>query len=233
MLDTNKICNIAHLYLLKHQNTEYIEPIQTFGDDVELETKINIEKASDVEMALEELAKIGITKTEKRCEWHHFFTKTEDCEAHDALILSNKSSEVWIKRKKDKKVINTDSGLPILFRHESRLNPRNLTYRENFKEIISQRYVGSFDKICIDFYFLIKGFSFAMTLSLATEVLTKSQLYQIEIEYDGHLNTVSPPSMQDVLIAFEKTFDDIFLPFKQRVTAHTKIEWLNELKKTA
>lgn len=231
-LDTNKLIAIADPYLQNIPILRDDEPIQTFGDDVEIETKIGIEKEHDVEIILRNVSKLGILKTEKRFEWHHFFAV--DDTTHDALILSNTSSEVWIKKKIDKEILHTRAHrVPVLFRHESKLNPRDKEYVSAFKEVVSRHYIGSFEKVAIDFYFWFDNLSFTATLSLASNLQEKSQLYQVEFEYNGHREKIYPPSLEDVLSVFEKIFTNNFPNFINKATVYTKIEWLKNINKAS
>lgn len=165
-----ELFDIFQTFMINTKKHRSVEPVQTFGNNIELEMKFDIKKSSDVKILLMDIECLGISMAEMRLEWHHFFAK-EDI-SHDALILSNSSSEVWIKNKKDKTILCTGKNkLPVLFRHENKINPNSKGYENAFREVVSNPFIGSFKKICIDFYFWFNNLSFAITLSLVYDLI--------------------------------------------------------------
>lgn len=224
-----ELFDIFQTFMADTRKHRSIEPVQTFGDNIELEMKFDIKKSSDVKNLLMDIKNLDISMAEMRFEWHHFFAK-EDI-LHYALILSNSSSEVWIKNKKDKTILYTKNKLPILFRHENKISPKNKGYENAFREVVSNPFIGSFKKICIDFYFWFNNLSFAVTLSLAYDPTKKSKLYQIEFEYDGHMINTSAPDFEYVISKFEELIDINFSYLISDSTEYTKIEWLRKISK--
>ncbi len=228
MLDANRIIEIVDQYIVGAPTKRVLERVQTLGSDVELETKINIESIQDIVSIMKEISKLGISKVEKRFEYHHFFAGDND--QHDVLILVHGSREVWIKKKKDRQVITApDLNLPILLRHESKMKPNDKNYLKSFSDIFSKPYIGNFEKTCIDLSFYFNDLSFTATMSLAFNPLHNSQLYQIEFEYDGHKENTTPPSFELIVSEFERMLKSNFLNFLKRITPHTKLEWLKTL----
>lgn len=121
--------------------------------------------------------------------------------------------------------------LPVLFRHENKLSPKNMGYENVFREVVSSPFIGSFKKICIDFYFWFNNLSFAATLSLAYDPIKKSKLYQIELEYDGHMPNTDIPDFKYVISNFEKIINEKFPYLMSKSTEYTKIEWLKKPNK--
>ena len=227
MVNCNDIMKLSNEYLIGAPTQRRPERVQTLGD-IELETKINIEKLEDVEKVLNNIKLLGFSKVAHRKEWHHF--PSENLIAHSVLILIENSNEIWIKIKKDRKKIHTPNRkFPLLSRHERKMKPQENDYREEFQRTISQRYIGSFKKECIDFSFYYKDLSFTSTLSLADS--KNSSLYQIEFEFDGHKENDNPPSHETILNTFEQMLIDICGKDINRLTTHTKLEWLISSKK--
>lgn len=88
---SKELIEISYKYLLGAPTKRIPERIQTLGD-IELETKINIEKLDDVEMVLNNIKELGFSKVTHRTEWHHFFSN--DLIAHNVFILIKDSSEI-------------------------------------------------------------------------------------------------------------------------------------------
>lgn len=229
-INSKKIIEISQKYLIDAPTQRIPEPIQTLGDDVELETKINIEKLDDlddVEIVLDNIKKQGFSKVTHRTEWHHFFSDNNI--AHNVLILIKDSDEVWIKIKKDKNQIYTSqNNFPILLSHERKIRPQDENYREEFQKTISKKYIGSFKKECLDFYFYYKNLSFTVTLSLADSA--EDSIYQIEFEFDGHKEGTKPPNFYTILTIFEQMLLNICPHKTDKITIYTKIEWLLSIK---
>jgi len=222
MLNCENIIKLSDKYLVGAPTQRVPERIQTL-EDIELETKINIEVIQDVKNILDKIKSIGISKASRRREWHHFFSN--NLVAHSVLILVENSNEVWIKIKKDKNEVYTpNKKLPLLSRHERKIKPQDRGYREEFQKTIIQRYIGSFKKECIDLSFYYKDLSFTATLSLADS--EDSSLYQIEFEYDGHKEDYDPPTYEAILNTFEQMLSDICGSKIKRLTTHTKLSWL-------
>lgn len=99
-ITSKEIVEISCKYFVGAPTQRIPERIQTLGD-IELETKINIEKLNDVETVLDNIKILGFSKVTQRTEWHHFFSN--NFIAHNVLILIKDSNEIWIKIKKDKK----------------------------------------------------------------------------------------------------------------------------------
>lgn len=222
IITSKKIVEISRKYLVGAPTQRIPERIQTLGD-IELETKINLEKLDDVKMVLDNIKGMGFSKVTHRTEWHYFFSN--NLVAHNVLILIKDSNEVWIKIKEDKQQIYTPhSNFPILSRHEKKIKPQDVNYRNEFQKTISQKYIGSFKKECLDFSFYYKDLSFTTTLSLADS--ENSSLYQIEFEFDGHKEGNSSPDLDTILVTFEQMLLDICKNMTNRLTIHTKLEWL-------
>ncbi|MFH1233161.1 MAG: hypothetical protein V1649_00720 [Patescibacteria group bacterium] len=135
------------------------------------------------------------------------------------------SNEIWIKIKKDKKIVYTvHNNFPILLRHEKKIKPLDMNYQDEFQRTIAQDYIGSFKKECLDFSFYYKDLSYTATLSLADA--KNSSLYQIEFELDGHKENNQPPNFDIILASFEQMLLDICQTMANRLTTHTKLEWL-------
>lgn len=226
IINSKKIVKISQKYFVDAPTQRIPERIQTLGN-IELETKINIEELDDVKIILCNINKFGFSKVTHRTEWHHFFS--DNLIAHNVLILIKNSNETWIKIKKDKKHIYTPyNNFPILSRHELKLKPNDINYRDEFQKTIVQNYIGSFQKECLDFSFYYKDLSFTVTLSLAE---TKdNSLYQIEFEFDGHKENNKPPSLSKILAVFDQMLIDICGDKTSRITTHTKLEWLLSIK---
>jgi hypothetical protein len=204
------------------------ERIQTLGD-IELEVKINLDSLGQLEKILARIFEVGVSKFTQRTEQHHFFS--DDKIWHSVLILVRGSNEVWIKTKKDHRIIETPTyKYRLLSRHELKQTPRHETYVEDFGSTVKQQYIGSFDKECIDYSFYYDGLSFTATLSLADTV--DDSLYQIEFEYDGHKEGHDSPDMKYILEVFEKMLNDVCGADVQHLTTHTKLEWLIGLKES-
>jgi len=226
IISSKKIVEISRKYIVGAPKQRIPERIQTLGD-IELETKINIEKLDDVETVLNNIKFFGFSKVAHRTEWHHFFS--DNLIAHNVLILIKGSNEIWIKIKKDKKQIYTPhSKFPILSRHEKKMKPQDFNYRNDFKNTIIQNYIGSFRKECLDFSFYFKNLSFTATLSLADSKC--GSLYQIEFEFDGHKENNKPPSFNKILTVFDQMLSDICEEQTNRLTTYTKLEWLLSAK---
>lgn len=226
LISSKKIVEISHKYFVGAPTQRIPERIQTLGD-IELETKINIEKLEDVEIILDNIKAVGFSKVTHRTEYHHFFSS--DFIAHNVLILIKGSNEIWIKIKKDKQQINTPhSNLPILLRHEKKIKPQDMNYQDGFQQTITQNYIGFFKKECLDFSFYYKDLSFTTTLSLADS--ENSSLYQIEFEFDGHKENNQPPDFDMILVTFEQMLLNICQTMTNRLTTHTKLEWLLSIK---
>ncbi len=222
VIELKKIIEISHKYILDAPTQRVLEPIDTLID-IELETKINLEKLNDVETILRNIKVFGFSKVTHRTEWHHFFSN--DLVAHNVLILIKDSNEIWIKIKNDKQIVKTaHSSFPILLRHEKKIKPQDINYRDEFQRTITQNYIGSFQKECLDFSFYYKDLSFTTTLSLADS--EHSSLYQIEFEFDGHKENIEPPSFGTILAIFDQMLLDVCQDKTYKLTTYTKIEWL-------
>lgn len=225
-ITSKEIVEISSKYFAGAPTQRIPERIQTLGD-IELETKINIEKLDDVEIILNNIKVIGFSKVTHRTEYHHFFSN--NLIAHNVLILVKDSSEIWIKIKKDKKKVYTPhNNFPILSRHENKIKPQDIHYRDEFQRTIAQNYIGSFKKECIDFSFYYKDLSFTATLSLADS--EHIHLHQIEFEFDGHKENTKPPSFDAIFTAFDIMLLDICQNKVSRLTTYTKLEWLLSMK---
>ena len=66
---------------------------------------MNIEKPRGVREILDNIKEIGFYDITHRVEWRHFFSN--NLIAHNVLVLVKGSDEVWIKIKKDKKLLFT------------------------------------------------------------------------------------------------------------------------------
>lgn len=225
-IKSKEILEISRKYLVGGATQRIPERIQTLGD-IELETKINIDKLDDVEIILHNISELGFSKVDHRTEWHHFFSN--DLVAHNVLILIKDSNEIWIKVKKDKQQVNTPNrNFPILSRHEKKMKPQDVNYRDEFQQTINQKYIGSFKKECLDFSFYYKDLSFTATLSLADS--EDSSLHQIEFEFDGHKENNQQPNFDTILVTFEQMLLDICQTKVNMLTTHTKLEWLLSIK---
>lgn len=223
-IKSKEIIEISREYLVGGQKIP--EQIQTLGD-IELETKINIEELDDVKIVLNNIKNLGFYEATHRTEWHHFFSN--DLVAHNVLILIKDSNEIWIKVKKDKQQVNTPHrNFPILSRHEKKIKPQDFNYRDEFQQTINQKYIGSFNKESLDFSFYYKDLAFTTTLSLADS--EDSSLHQIEFEFDGHKESNQPPNFDTILVTFEQMLLDICQTKVNRLTTHTKLEWLLSIK---
>jgi len=226
MLTSKKIIEICQKYFIGGPTQRVPERVKTLGD-IELETKVNIDSLNDVEIVLSHIKSFGFSKVSHRKEWHHFFS--DDLVAHGVLILVENSDEIWVKIKKDKKVIYTPcKNFALLSRHEKKLKPQDEGYRDEFQKVVSQNYIGSFQKECLDFSFYYKNLSFTATLSLVDS--KESNLYQIEFEFDGHKENDNPPSHTMILNIFEEMLTEICGAYVIRLTTHTKLEWLLSVK---
>ena len=90
IIHSKKIIEISRKYFTGAPTQRIPERIQTLGD-IELETKVNIERLSDVETILDNIKMIGFSKVTHRTEWHHFFSN--NLIAHNVLILIEGSME--------------------------------------------------------------------------------------------------------------------------------------------
>lgn len=108
------------------------------------------------------------------------------------------------------------------------MKPQDVNYQNEFQQTISQNYIGSFQKECIDFSFYYKDLSFTVTLSLADSKY--GSLYQIEFEFDGHKENNEPPSFDKILTTFDQMLLDICQDKTSRITIHTKLDWLLSTK---
>lgn len=226
-VSSKAIIEIAHRYFVNAPTKRVPERIQTLGAEVELETKVNIDKLHDVEAILNNVSVLGFSKVDHRTEWHHFFSN--NLIAHNVLILVKDSNDIWIKIKKDKQQIKTPhNNFPILLRHEKKIKPQDTNYRDEFQQTICQNYIGSFQKECLDFSFWYRDVSFTTTLSLADS--RQGSLCQIEFEFDGHKENTEPPNFDAILTLFEQMLFTV-CPFKiNELTTYTKLEWLLSIK---
>lgn len=228
IFNLKQIIKISEEYIAKGPKSRAIKCIDCFPDK-ELETKINIEKLSDVKIILNNISELGFSKVNHRTEFHHFFS--DNFIYHGILVLIKDFPEVWIKQKRDFKIVYTPKeNLPILLRTEIKITPSDLNYIETFLDTIKMKYIGSFKKECIDFSFWYEDLSFTTTLSLA-KLSKKDKLYQIEFEFDGCKERTLPPGFDSVLVQFEKMFSTICPNYLQKLNTHTKLEWLISLNK--
>ena len=136
--------------------------IQALGD-IELETKINLEKLDDVKMVVI-ISRVWVFKSYTSHRMALFFSN--NLVAHNVLILVKDSNEVWIKIKEDKQQIYTPhSNFPILSKARKKIKPQDVECLWVSKTI-SQVY-RFVQKECLDFLFYYKDLSFTTTLSLA------------------------------------------------------------------
>lgn len=221
-MKSEEIVKVALKHFMGAQTQGIPECVRTFGD-IELETKINIKRLDDVEAILSNIESFGFSEVSHRTEQHHFFSNSHI--AHNVLILIKGSSEVWIKIKKDRQLVYTPhNSFPILARHESKITPKDADYLNEFQATVSQSYIGSFRKECLDFSFYYHDLSFTTTLSLADS--DKGFLHQIEFEFDGHKENTSSPDFGVVLSIFEQMLLDICLDRVAGLNVYTKLEWL-------
>lgn len=222
---SKKIIEASQKYFVGFKNQITQEWVPTF-EELELETKINIEKLEDVETILCAIKAIGFSNIVCRTEWHHFFS--DDLIAHNVLILVNDSNEIWVKIKSDKKIVYTSNGnFPLLLRHEKKVKPQDSGYRDKIQQTVTKKYIASFKKECLDFSFYYKGLSFTATLSLAeTE---QSRFYQIEFEFDGHKKSDSPPKFDEILDVFDQMLSDICKGKTDRINTRAKLDWLSSV----
>lgn len=130
IIKPKKIVEISRKYFLGASTQRIPERIQTLGD-IELETKINIEKLNDAKMVLNHIKTLGFSKVTHRTGWHHFFSN--NLIVHNVLILLKDSNEVWIKIKKDRQEVFTpNKNYPILLRHEKKMKPQDVNYQDEF-----------------------------------------------------------------------------------------------------
>ena len=220
-VELQQILKICDQYMKNIEIQETPNGIRTLGD-IELETKINIESLDEVESILNNLTNIGVYEVAHRTEQHHFFSK--NLIAHNVLILIKDSNEVWIKVKKDRQEVFTPNNIPLLSRHEIKMRPQDINYQNEFQKTISQNYIGSFKKECLDFSFCYKDLLFTTTFSLADS--ENSSLYQIEFEFEEHREKVEPPSFKTILTTFDQMLLDTCGNKTNRLNTHTKLEWL-------
>jgi len=220
----SKILKIAKRYSFNAPTKRNPDRIQTLGPNIELETKLNIVSSKDVEIILKNISELGFSKVEHRTERHHFFSNNHI--KHSVLILVKNSNEIWVKTKKDRQEINTpNKNIPILMRHEIKIRPQDKTYQKEFEKTISQKYVGSFKKECIDFSFWFENTSFTTTLSLADS--KTDSLYQIEFEFDGPKENTRVLNFSEIIQTFEQMLIKIVPSSKiTSLNTHTKLEWL-------
>jgi len=222
-VSSKAIIGIAHRYFVNAPIQRIPERIQTLGTEVELETKVNIDKLDNVELILNNISELGFSKVSHRTEWHHFFSN--DFIAHNVLILIQGSNEIWIKIKKDKHQIKSPhNNFPILLRHEKKMKPQDNNYRDEFQRTVCQNYIGSFQKECLDFSFWYKDASFTATLSLADS--KQRSLHQIEFEFDGHKKNTEPPNFNTILNLFEQMLSNVCPSKINKFNTYTKLEWL-------
>lgn len=220
----NEILKIERKY---HKNISYIDDEKTWIN-LELETKINITTPYDVKNVLDKIKDKEYTECTHRTEWHHFFSNNGI--THTVLILVEQSNEIWIKTKKDRKVVYTPKCLPLLLRHEIKVKPTDHNYKDEFMRTITSKYIGSIKKECIDHCFFFRDLNFAITLSLADTIPANNSLYQIEFEYTGHRIGTRKPSYKKVLKTFEDMLIEVLDKDISRLNTHAKIEWLYQQK---
>lgn len=80
----------------------------------------------------------------------------------------------------------------------------------------------------MDFSFYYNDLSFTTTLSLAAS--EHSFLCQIEFEFDEHKENTETPSFDTILVTFEQMLSDICRLATNKLTTHTKLEWLLSIK---
>ncbi len=113
----------------------------------------------------------------------------------------------------------------FLLRQEKKIMPQHPQYFSLFAEMLLLPYVGSFQKECLDVSFWYNDLAFTLTLSLAHSP-ERDQLFQFELEFDGHRFNLPLPNLHQILTEFE-CVAGLVLPFEvQRFTTHQKLEWL-------
>jgi len=203
--------------------------VPSLGEDMEMETKVNIRDLPEVLRVMRALKSMNISNIARRSEQHHFFAHNAD--EHHALILVHGSPEVWVKSKHGQTPLCTPADrIPILLRQEKKLRPQSPEYFEAFQTTVRTPFVGSFAKECLDVSFVHSNLAFTLTLSLA-ELQAGNQLLQFELELDGHLVETTMPNLQQIISEFEKVARHVLPVEVARFTTHQKIEWLLSSRK--
>ncbi|MDB4977995.1 MAG: hypothetical protein JWM56_181 [Candidatus Peribacteria bacterium] len=224
MLSSKEIAGSAYNELKDIEHVAVTDIIPSLGVDMEMETKVDIYDLPEVLRVMRALKSMNISDTALRSEEHHFFAHNAD--EHHALILVQGSSEVWIKSKRGQMPLLTPSDrIPVLLRQEKKLRPQSPEYFQAFHSVVNTPFIGSFQKDCLDVSFVHKDLVFTLTLSLA-ETKDGNQLFQFELELDGHLSETPMPNLQQILSEFERVARHILPVEAARFTTHQKIEWL-------
>lgn len=197
-------------------------PIFTWPGE-EIECKVDISGASDEEklaipQSIFQVSEILASRQPRRSERHHAYTSGE---IRAILTCTN---EVWIKRKRDTRIVSTPRGIPFLHRQEVLTDPRRSNYQELLVDTLNMRYVGNFQKEMVDIWIWYKDLPFTMTL--ADAIAGDRVLTQVEFEYDGHHADQQPPSLARVLATFDELTEGNLLVSPLTTTTQTKFDWL-------
>lgn len=197
-------------------------PIFTWPGE-ELECKVEMSDASPeaklaIPQSIFQVSGVVASRQPRRSERHHAYT---DGEIRAILTCTN---EVWIKRKRDTRVITTPQGIPFLHRQEVLTDPRQSDYQELLVGTLNMEYAGSFQKEMVDIWIWYRYLHFTMTL--ADAISGDKVLTQIEFEYDGHLAGQQPPSLERVLAVFDELTEGNPLVSPLNTTIQTKFDWL-------
>jgi len=133
-------------------------PIFTWPGE-EIECKLDMSPANDgtrlaLAQSIFQVPGILVSRQPRRSERHHAYTS----DGIRAILTC--TNEVWIKQKRDTRIISTPRDIPFLHRQEVLTDPRQPDYQQLLVDTLNMRYVGNFQKEMVDIWIWYKDLHF-------------------------------------------------------------------------
>jgi hypothetical protein len=197
-------------------------PVATWPGE-EIECKVDMSHAHEksrlvLVQSVFQIPEVLVSRQPRRSERHHAYT------SGDVRTILTCAKEVWVKRKRNTRIISTPKGTPFLQREEVLTDPSKSDYQQLLVDTLNMTYVGSFQKEMVDIWIWYRDFHFTMTL--ADAMSKNGTLTQIEFEYDGHHPNGQSPSLEEVLTRFDELVAGVPSLSPSSFTTQTKFDWL-------
>lgn len=214
-----------YLVIAKKWINNFVDPVFyniSKRDQLEFETKIDIKSEKDLEVVFGIIHDLKIIKAEHRSEFQHLFKFSEQEIIY--MILIKDTNEIWLKVKIDENDgESTDEPFPMVKRKGVKYKPKEEGYREVFEKISESKFIYSFHKECLNYYFQFKGYFFSLSISLVFNQ-EGFRHTQMEFEYEGYAKDMRVPKKEEILLVFSSLFKEKFPMFIGRLNSRTKYQ---------
>lgn len=219
-----------YLEISKLQVSDYVDPVyfdMIRNDGCEIETKVNIENVQDLVNVFRRVNDLGVKKSEHRSEIQHLFRESDSSVMY--MVFVRGLNVIWFKVKSDiGRIIKSEVTVPLVLRQGQKTKPGESGYEDVYSRIAASDYYYTFNKECLNYYFLFEKKYYSLSISLAYNKIGFRHA-QMEFEYEGYMKGDKNPDVKEILISFEHLLNSKFGIFKDRFNNVTKYDEISKI----